>query len=958
MHAKPTTLNALLASAMSVLIASCGGGDDDDRGPKRTTAASPVQREAAESNGQLRLSELRAPAVVVRDVDGVAHIKASNAHDLFFLQGWVHANDRLFQMDVTRRRVAGTLAELLGSSALAGDVQMRTLGIRRSAQRSVPAQSPETQHALRAYADGVNAWIARNRLPSQYAAVQVSKVERWTPVDSVSVIKALAFTLSFDLDIDRTTNVRAFDAAGIDGQTAIFQDLFPFAPFNPASPVLDATSGSHRDTARTSAPSGGAGVSDAVARMAAEVLDRAERAPLVVEALNRTAGRGSNAWVISGRHTANGRPILASDPHLPPATPSVFHPIALDGGGFHVQGDGIPGAPYIVLGQNRRIAFASTTHYMDVTDTYVEQVRPDPNSPSGLSTLYQGKLEPIVAIPETFRVNARTPDRSDVLEVVPAGGAIPARTLIVPRRNNGPLLSFDQTTGNALSVQYTGFSPTTELDAFRRINLARNVDEFRLALQFFDAGGQHFHYADLAGNIAYFTNAEVPIREDLQAGAVHGNPPYLLRDGSGGNEWLPVRNPQPHQSLPYEILPFSEMPQVVNPKNGFVVTANNDPTGNSFDNDLFNQRRPGGGIFYLSFFHNGFRAGRITDMVRQAVHKGRVTAADVIDMQADTTAIDAQFFTPIISAAMDRARHSHVAPLAALAQDPGVIEAVDRLGRWNHSYPTGIPEGYDAADRNGTLGTPSTEEIDHSVAATLFALWRGRFVVNALDQPIQRISSQLPLSDDVHTMKALRQLLVDFDSRKGVGRSGIDFFAVQGIADAADRRDFLVLKSLADALTLAAGDGFKAAFGNSTSQIDYRWGKLHRLTLPSPLGAPFTLPSEGNRILSPLPGLPGIPFDGGFNVPDISGHPVRADSPDKFTIDWVPVRRFVAQATPSGWQSRNSLIGGTSEHPGDKFEHNLLPGWLTNDTYPVRRVPQDLIGAVDSVTQFLPMRGR
>ena len=136
--------------------------------------------------------------------------------------------------------------------------------------------------------------------------------------------------------------------------------------------------------------------------------------------------------------------------------------------------------------------------------------------------------------------------------------------------------------------------------------------------------------------------------------------------------------------------------------------------------------------------------------------------------------------------------------------------------------------------------------------------------------------------------------------------------------------------------TLAAGDTFTTAFGNSADQSDYRWGKLHRITLPSPLGPPYTVPSAGNRFTSPLPGLPGIPVDGGFNIPDVSGHPLRADAPERFTVADVPVHRCVAQATPSGWRAVNSLAGGASEDLGSRFEQNLLRGWLTNDTYPVR----------------------
>ncbi|XVU28335.1 penicillin acylase family protein [Actinoplanes sp. CA-054009] len=839
---------------------------------------------------------------VEKDAYGVSHVRAGSQRELFHLQGMVHAEDRMFQMDVSRRRGSGTLAELIGSSALAGDVQMRTLGLRRSAEGSLKILSAETRAALQAYTQGVNNWLARGRLPGQYQAVRVTKVAPWTEVDSLVVIKSLAFSLSFDLDIDRTTAVRAHDAAGQDGQKVVFGDLMPFAPFSTASPVVD--SAAWPGTApRVEVKE----LSASVARMAAGYLAKAEQAPLISAALNRSGDRGSNSWVIGGKHTANGRPILASDPHLSLDAPSVFHPIDLRGGGYDVQGDSLPGTPFVILGQNRDIAYGATQHFMDVTDTYVEKVEADAASPSGLSTVYQGRREAVTAIPETFRVNPRT--APDTLEVVPAGGSIPARTLIVPRRNNGPLLTYDRTAGTGISVQYTGFGPTAELETFRLFNLARDVGDFREAIQYFDVGGQHFVYADRKGTIAYFTNAEVPIREDLQAGKVQGNPPYLMRDGTGGNEWLPVRHRQPHQALPYEIVPFAEMPKAVNPAAGFIVSANNDPTTNTFDNDMFNQRRPGGGISYLSFFHNGFRGGRITDLVEAAAGRGGITAADVVAMQADTTAIDAQYFAPMVKAAFDRARVSDVPELAKLAADKRIAEAAGRLSRWNHSFPTGVTTDYD--------GAPSAREIENSVAATIYVLWRGRFVTEVFDRHV----GGRPTTSDFHAVQALKRLV----ARGGVGESGIDFFAVPGMADPVRRRDYLMLKSLGDALTLAASDNFAPAFGNSADQGDYRWGKLHRVTLTSPLGAPYSMPSDG----------PGFPIDGAGNVPDVAGHPLRADTPGKFTISLVPARRFVAQAEASGWRSVSSLPGGTSEDLGDPFARNLLPGWLANATYPV-----------------------
>ncbi|MET0417162.1 MAG: penicillin acylase family protein, partial [Actinoplanes sp.] len=270
---------------------------------------------------------------VGRDAYGVPHLRAANRHDLFYLQGMVHAEDRMFQMDVSRRRGAGTLAELLGGGVLPGDVQMRPLGLRRSAEKGLSVLSAETRAALRAYADGVNAWLARGKLPGQYEAVKVTKVQPWTEVDSLVVIKTLAFSLSFDLDIDRTTAVRAYDAAGFDGQKAVFGDLMPFAPFSTASPVVDSTA---RAAAAPRIET--ADLPADVTKMAADYLDRAQQAPLIASALNRGGDRGSNSWVIGGRHTANGRPILASDPHLSGESPSTFYPIDLRGGGFDVRG--------------------------------------------------------------------------------------------------------------------------------------------------------------------------------------------------------------------------------------------------------------------------------------------------------------------------------------------------------------------------------------------------------------------------------------------------------------------------------------------------------------------------------------------------------------------------------------------------------------------------------------------
>jgi penicillin amidase len=891
---------------------------------------------------------LDGPASVDRDANGIAHIRAGTRHDLFFLQGWVHAQDRLFQMDVRRRQADGTLAELLGPAALGTDVQLRTIGLHRAAARSLPALSDDAKAVLAAYADGVNAWAAGHPLPPEYAALSLTRVRPWTALDSVGVAKLQAFGLSFDLDIDLTTALLGYQqagrAAGFDGTALFFQDLWRSQPFTDASTVPDASRAA-APAAATAARSELAGARAAAAgpagerlRAAARLAERyaalAAKVPLLRQALNRSQlPAGSNQWAVSGRLAAGGHPLLANDPHLGLDAPSTFYPVHLQAGATDAEGSGFAGAPGVIVGHNRFISWGATVNPMDVTDTYAEQVRTDSTSPSGLATVYQGKLEPVIPIPETFRQNNPGSGTPDNLTVVPPGGAVPAATLIVPRRNNGPIIQLDRGNGTALSVQYTGFSATRELDTFLLWDDARNLDDFRHGLQLFDVGGQNWAYADVEGNIAYFTSAELPLREDLQAGTVNGLPPFFIRNGGGGNEWLPAQHPQPGQAIPYEILPYAEMPQIVNPPAGFFVNANNDPAGVSLDNDVLDQQRPGGGIYYLNAGYDGIRAGRITALIRaELAGDGRVSFADSQRIQADTALVDAQFFVPYLVKALARGALDGDPTLRGLARDRGVAEAVARLALWNRRTPTGIPEGYDAADVDGRRLPPTRLEQANSVAATIYAVWRSQVVKEAIDARLAPFG--VPVPDGERSLTALKHLLESFGQTHGVGASGIDFFAVDGVADAADRRDVVLLRAVRDALAKLAGPDFQPAFGGSTDQDDYRWGRLHRVTLDHPLGDPFSIPPAFGAFPQPLAGLPGIPTDGGFDTVDAATHDVRADAWDEFGFGGGPANRYVSEPrAPGEVYASSSLPGGTSGVPGTPYYLNLLPAWLTNDTF-------------------------
>lgn len=937
----------------------------------------------------IQLLGLQDEALVVFDGDDVPHVCGTSEHDVFFLQGYLHARDRFFQMDNLRRLFSGTLAELLGPGALSSDVQLRTLGLRRAAQESLTAyeelaqsQGSDTLAALEAYARGVNAFLDQGPLPPEYGALEITSVPEWTVVDSLTVGKGLAFGLSFDLsDIDLTVLFLSYQTAGqalgFNGAALFSQDLVRSAPFDDTvslpeqMPVLpDVPTDALRSTLAD--PTGH--LTDRTLRLAKSYRGAAREIPMLEKALEgpRT-DTGSNWWVLSGDRTATGNPMLANDPHLGLNTPATFYEthllvsdvpgcgIGLDGptlrftGGpdhgngpvnpglsLNVNGVSFAGAPGIVQGCNSRVCWGSTVNPMDVTDVYVEELA---LSQSGLpvATRFEDDFEPLVVIPQTFFVNQvgdGTPDNSANAGLGPTEGGV---TLIVPRRNRGPIVQLDtsETPALGLSVQYTGWRATLEFEAFLRYMRAGTVEEFRQGVQFFDVGSQNWAYADVDGNIAYFTSAEMPIREDLQSlmAPDGGVPPFFLRDGTHGlrHEWLPVQNPQPQQTLSYEILPFAEMPQTVNPARGYVINANNDPIGTSLDNNPLNQVRPGGGLYYLSPGYVSLRVGRIGRVLEELLADGgTATLEDLQDLQANNQLLDAELAAPFLVQALTNAQAEDAAPeLAALAADPAVAEAVERIAGWDWSTPTGLRDGYDPGDDPDALPEPSAAEVEASVAATLWAAFRGQVIENVVDETLGNLGLGDFAPGSREAYKAVVHLLRTYDQSQGVGASGLDFFNVPGDLSPEDERDVVLLSSLREALDLLAGDAFDAAFGGSTDQDDYRWGRLHRIVFDHPLGGPFSVPPAGG--FSNLgPGLPGVARSGGYEAVDASAHSPRADGLNEFMFGSGPARRFVGELDPNGIAGREILPGGQRAVLGDPGYANQLPRWLTNRYHPLR----------------------
>ena len=915
-----------------------------------------------EADGLIRSVRVR------RDAHDVPHIFALNEHDALFLLGWVHSQDRFFQMDVLRRQFSGTLAELVGEAALEQDINLRTLGLRRAAEATAAALPAASREWMEAYAEGVNAWLAANPLPIEYGALELTAAEAWTLEDTLVIGKGLGFGLSFDLDdLDRTLALLSYDLTGqflgFDGVALFTEDLFRSAPFDPSVSIppaagLSAASGGPDDLPTHLRRPG-------VANLLAEVSGRLRATPALRSAFGRRdAEVGSNFWVASGDRTDSGYPILANDPHLGLDAPAIFYEVQIRVARgadepMNVFGVSFPGTAGVIQGCNPWICWGSTTNPMDVTDIYLEQLVVDPGLGLPTHTVFRGELEPIAFIPQTFLVNVVGDSIADNLVDAGIGPLDGGLTLIVPRRNNGPIIGVDLSdplAPLALSVQYTGWGPTFELDAIRQWARARTVDAFVQGLQSFDVGSQNWAYADRDGNIAYFTSAEMPLREDLQAGApAGGTPPWFLRDGTGtlAHEWLPVQNPEPDQAVPYAVLPFAEMPQVVNPVSGFTLNCNNDPVGTSLDNNPLNQLREQGGLYYLSpGYASGFRMGRIQRLVdAELAADGSFSMADFAAFQANNQLLDAEVLVPFVLDAWAAASVSADPVFEDLIDDPRVDEAIGRLAFWDFSTPTGIPEGFDPGDDPSSLPTPSAAEAEASVAATIYSAWRGQIVRRVIDATLAPFGLEGPGSSA--SMVALRHLLDTFGEAEGFGASGLDFFAGTGAGSREAARDAILLECLRDALDLLAGEDFAPAFGMSTDQADYRWGLLHRIVLEHPLGGPFSTPPVGLPNLGEE--LPGIARSGGFGALDASSHSSRADGVDDFMFGSGPARRFLGEMTPDGPNAVEVIPGGTSGVLGSPFQADQLLLWLTNDYHPWVWRPLEVIGASRTFQQFFPL---
>jgi penicillin amidase len=450
-----------------------------------------IRRPFPQVSGTVRLQGLQAEVQVVRDRWGIPHIFAQNERDLFFAQGYVHAQDRLWQMDLSRRVASGRLSEIFGEVTLDTDRFFRTLGLRRVAEEEVRLLDPSQREILEAYSAGVNAYIAthRGRLPLEFVLLRYAP-EPWTPADSIVFGKLMAWVLggNWRAELLRAALIARFGEEGA-------RRLLP--PYPEGAPTI--------------VPQEALGFYQALDLKALAALP----GPLA------PVGVGSNNWVVAGSRTATGAPLLANDPHLEGQMPSIWYEAHLSGGRFDVIGATFPGVPGVIIGHNRNIAWGVTNAGPDVQDLYLEQLHP--NDPT--KYLFRGKWEPLRIIREEIRVKGRS---EPVVEVVRL-------------TRHGPILNnVVEGLPGYVALQWTALQPNRLYEAVIGINLARDWQEFREALRKWAVPSQNFVYADTRGNIGYQMPGLVPIR-------AKGNGLVPVPGWTGEYEWVGF--------IPFEELP-------------------------------------------------------------------------------------------------------------------------------------------------------------------------------------------------------------------------------------------------------------------------------------------------------------------------------------------------------------------------------------------------------------------
>ena len=592
-----------------------------------------LRRSLPQYDGALKVSGLSAPVEIVRDAHAIPHIFASTRLDALYGLGYTHAQDRLWQMEFQRRISHGRLSEIFGAITLPEDRFLRTVGFGRAARSAWNRLPEEGKTQINAYVAGVNAFIAANRggrLPPEFSLLRFEP-EPWTGADVIGWGKMMAWDLSANYALELLRHDIAAKV-GIDR----LQDLMPGYPADGPTIIKDSRLPSPPATPHEHDALGGT-PPEPQQRPAGTAPTRSGWLHATTESLTTTIGRtlltghteglGSNNWVVAGSLTTSGKPLLANDPHLAPHIPSLWYLAHLKAGEFEVSGATLPGAPAVVIGRNRTIAWGVTNVAADVQDLYRERL-----DPAGRRAEFRGTWEPLRVITETIAIKG---EESVLIDV--------------RLSRHGPLVSDAINANNAarragptldpiepLAFRWTALDDDdTSVLAFLKLNHARNWTEFTESLRHFVVPSQNFVYADVEGHIGYYAPGHIPIRAS-------GNGALPAIGWSGEAEWTGW-------------IPFEQLPHTLDPSDHFIVTANHKPMPARYPYPISLE------------YPEPYRAQRITELLQRS---NKLRPDDFQQIQSDTVSFHARALVPLLV--------RHVEP-----SDNSDRQVVDLLKKWD-----------------------------------------------------------------------------------------------------------------------------------------------------------------------------------------------------------------------------------------------------------------------------------
>ena len=470
-----------------------------------------------EYSGELKTSSIKNDIEIYRDSMAVPYIFAESDEDAAFALGYLHAQERLFTMDLIRRAGEGRLSEILGEKTIPFDKMFRTIGIKRNIDNNFNLYNPDVIKILKSYSDGVNLYIkeAKGKYPVEFDVLGYDPYE-WEPVHSLIIVRLLGWELNMSWWVDFTFAL-IIQKFGEEKALEILPDYPENAPYIIQSDYKKVT---------------------ALNSSLIET-DKQFRKFLGISGTHL----GSNNWVVNSIKSASGKPIIANDPHLAFSAPGKFYAAVIKSPGWNAAGVTIPGIPGIVIGKNDYISWTMTNVMNDDADFYIEKI-----DSSGKNYLVNNSWKELKIFKDTIKVKDADDYTYEIKET--------HRGPIISDIHPGTLLfSEEQIKMQPISMQWLGNLFSDELNAFLNLNKAKNIYEVKNAMKDFSLPGQNFVVADIEGNIGYVLGARIPLRKS--------NNPTLIFDGTTTeNDWN-------------GFVPFDELPYLINPPHNFIATANN-----------------------------------------------------------------------------------------------------------------------------------------------------------------------------------------------------------------------------------------------------------------------------------------------------------------------------------------------------------------------------------------------